>query len=449
MAVVPRKRAGGIVYGVSTSRPGHPDHWELVGPNRREAERINALRKREVKAGTFRPTSEVTDATLVRSFAARWLEKRTNRSADNDHGLITKHVLSVDWFASLQMGEVRPRHLLRLISELEAGTLSKKSVALVMGLLRVMFRDAVIDDVLPSSPYVVPRGTLKRSGVKRFPYTVAEAAALMRLPAAAREQVWNLIAFYTGARCGEVCGLRWGDWDESPSPLGALIIERQYGGEVLKTERPRIVPVHQALAVALRWWRETWPIYFLRAPRPEDLIVPRFVSGDIEPMTKSAAYKAWLRSCKAAGVTNRSVHSTRHTFITVARRNGADKEAVELVTHNPKGTIVDRYTTREWSELCNAVACVRYDEVDRLVDGRSVTSGITAPEPGLEPGGSRASLEKVAPNERIRSLLGRPDSRCSPEPDAGVDARQPGPTGPAPAGFPEGANGPAEPWRAA
>ena len=81
----------------------------------------------------------------------------------------------------------------------------------------------------------------------------------------------------------------------------------------------------------------------------------------IEPQTKSSAYKAWIRSCLAAGVTNRSVHSTRHTFITHAQRGGADRRVVELVTHNPKGTIVDVYTTRDWSELCAAVAALAFD----------------------------------------------------------------------------------------
>lgn len=360
MAVVPRKRKRGMVYGVLTSWSGGED-WELIGPNKREAERIDAMRKREVKAGTFRPGA-ITDAASVRAFAERWLEKRTNRTAENDRSLIRRHVLTVTWFASARMADVRPKDILKLAEELKGGTLSPKSVSLVMGLVRVMFRDAVIDDVLQASPYVVPRGTLKRSGKKRTPYEAAEAWALMSGAVGERERVWNAIAFYTGARCGEVCGLRWGDWDEAPAPLGCLTIERQYDGQVLKTERPRVAPVHPELARVLTWWRDRWSFHFLRRPGTNDLICPRSVlGGELEPLTKNAAYKAWIRSCKAAKVTNRSVHSTRHTFITHAQRGGAEQKLVELITHNAKGTIIDRYTTRSWAELCQATLSVQYD----------------------------------------------------------------------------------------
>ena len=442
MAVIPRKRASGTVYGVSTSWRGRK-YWELVGKNRREAEGIDAKRKREVKLGTFKPGA-ISDAAAVATVAAHWLDKRRNRSAENDRMLIERHVLTKPdpadpknkerlptSFAAMRMSDVRGVDIDNLVDALEdAGELSKKSISLVMGAVRVMFSDAVRADVIGASPYNVKHGRLKRSGVKRFPYTVSEAADLMRASVGERECIWNLLAFYTGARCGEICGLCWKDWDEAPVPLGALVIERQYAGEVLKTERPRIVPVHPALAAALRWWRDRWSFYFLRTPGADDLIVPRH-GHEQSPiaMTKSAAYKAWLRSCKAAKVTNRSVHSTRHTFITVARRNGADKEAVELVTHNPKGTIVDRYTTREWAELCAAVACVSYDPPRSIDDG----SG-----DGLSPcsviDGSRAWTRTSGSGRNIGESDDKSESSQHRAPlllwgiakgDAGVDARQP------------------------
>lgn len=420
MAVVPRKRKGRVVYGVLTSWAGGK-HWELVGTNRREADQRDRLRLAEVKAGTFRP-GELTDAASVKAFAEHWLELRSNRSAENDRALVRRHVLSVRWFAELRMSEVRPKHVLRLIGELGAGTLSKKSVSLVMGLVRVMFRDAVIDDVLVASPYVVPRGTLKRSGERRTPYEAAEVRALLGASVGERERIWNAIAFYTGARCGEVCGLRWGDWNEDPSPLGALRIERQYGGQVLKTERARLVPVHPELAALLAAWRDRWSFFFLRRPEPGDLIVPSLDGASSQ--TKSSAYKAWIRSCKASGVSNRSVHSTRHTFITMAQRGGADRRVVELITHNPKGTIVDVYTTRDWAEYCRAVLCLSYGPFDASVDvgsngsensGSSAWTRTTENAPKAEESGVNQENES-GPVALISS--GKPVS------DAPVDARR-------------------------
>jgi hypothetical protein len=72
--------------------------------------------------------------------------------------------------------------------------------------------------------------------------------------------------------------------------------------------------------------------------------------------TKSSAYKAWRRALETVGVENRSLHSTRSTFISVARSNGADKDRVESITNNSSGSIIDDYTTWEWFALCSAVA---------------------------------------------------------------------------------------------
>jgi integrase len=421
MAVVPRKRKSGVVYGVLTSWAGGK-HWELVGANRREAEQLDRKRLREVESGSFRP-GELTDAATFRAFADSWLERRTNRTADNDRGLVRRHVLPLAWFAELRMADIRPRDVLRLIETLQAGELAPKSVTLVMGIVRVMFRDAVIGDVLSATPYVVPRGTLKRAGEKRLPYTAAEARALLGDQVGERERIWNALAFYTGARCGEVCGLRWGDWDEAPVPLGALRIERQYGGQVLKTERPRIAPVHPELAALLAGWRDRWPLYFLRRPEATDLICPRLVApGETPgPLTKSAAYKAWIRSCGVAKVTNRSVHSTRHTFITLAQRGGADHRVVELVTHNPKGRIIDVYTTRDWSELCAAVLCLSFDAPLDVGSNGSENSGSSAWTR------SRATSAKDEQNEKSSVTDGDPEPLNLPGRvvlDAPVDARR-------------------------
>lgn len=361
MAVVPRKRKRGLVYYVATSWEGG-QHWELVGKNKREAEQLDSQRKREVKDRSFRP-GRVTDAASVETFALGWLKTRKNRAADNDRLLIERHVLAVRWFAELRMSDVRPRHVIKLIDALrEAGKLAEKTIALALGLVRVMFRDAVIDETLSATPYVVPRDKLTREGETREPYTIEEARALTSDAVAERDRMWTLLAFYTGARCGEICGLRWSDWDLSPAPLSSLKVERQYDGEdgnaKTKTKRGRVVPVHPRLAAELETWRARWAVHFLRRPLPSDPIVP---GPGAEPMTKSSAYKGWRRACVAAGVTNRSVHSTRHTFITLTQRFGAPEKTVLRITHNPKGTIIDTYNHRDWSEFCSAVLCLPFD----------------------------------------------------------------------------------------
>jgi integrase len=427
MAVVPRKRKGGkVMYGVLTSWPGGKPHWELVGPNKREAEALDRQRKREVKDGTFRP-GEMTGESSVAAYAALWLAGRTNRAADLDRVAMRGHVLSRSWFANLPMSDVRPKHVLKLIAELKAqGTLAPKTITNLMALVRVMFRDAAIEEVVAASPYVVPRGVLKRSGKKRAPYTPAEFELLVSEVVGERERVWNALAFFLGLRLGEVCGLRWGDYDLLPKPLGAMNVVRQYVDSVLKTERPRVAPVHPFLAEVLRAWRARWSLHFLRQPGPDDAIVP---VADGSPMTRSSAYKMWLRSCKAAGVDNRSVHSTRHTFITLTQRGGADRRIVELITHNPKQEIIDVYTTRDWSEFCAVVLCLPVpaatpvQPLDAALHASSKSASNWAPTQGLEPRVTEESSGDSGKGDESSDDSEPPLSPGILESDAALDAR--------------------------
>jgi hypothetical protein len=96
--------------------------------------------------------------------------------------------------------------------------------------------------------------------------------------------------------------------------------------------------------------------FFLREPRPEDLIVP---SRTWKCRSSGTSHKGPQDDCAALGIPGRRVHDTRHTFISLARRDGARKDVLERITHNAAGDIVDRYTTFDWAPLCEAVASLR------------------------------------------------------------------------------------------
>ena len=150
----------------------------------------------------------------------------------------------------------------------------------------------------------------------------------------------------------------------APQPLAALTIDDQYEGRPLKSDgkdkvRPRVAPVHPLLAEILKGWCELWELHYGRKPHAEDFIVPRQVTKTgSKAHTKSSAYKAWRRLCDIAGVQNRSLHSTRHTFATIARRAGGDEKRIEKVTHNAKGTTLDTYTHWDWAPICEDISLI-------------------------------------------------------------------------------------------
>ena len=374
MGVVARKLVdGSLVYWLSFTWQGKRV-WEHAGKVARAAERLEAQRLREVALGTYQPP-QMRTATTAGQWIGSWVEKRATRNADDETSNVRRYVLACKWFASMPLNELRPKHLLKLVDELKSTTsettgqlLSPKTVANVYGTIRTSLRDARFAELLDVDPCVLPRGTFKRRarGALRTPYTAEEVTALISDEKIAPDfRVWNALAFFTGMREGEVCGRRFRDWNRNADPLGALTVDTQYKDQPLKTEdrkgdQPRKVPVHPELAIILeRWFRDGWAVMHGRAPTPNDWIVPKR-KGDgaiVEPHTKSTAYKSWRRSCRLAGVENRSLHSSRHTFVSLARRGGARKDVVEQITHNATGDIVDEYTTWDWAPLCEAVRC--------------------------------------------------------------------------------------------
>lgn len=47
--------------------------------------------------------------------------------------------------------------------------------------------------------------------------------------------------------------------------------------------------------------------------------------------------------------------------MTLCRVDGARKDILEMVSHNPRGNIVDIYTTMPWPSLCEEVAKLKVE----------------------------------------------------------------------------------------
>lgn len=370
VSIVTRQTKGGPIYWVTYRYQGK-QLWERIGGNRRDAERRDATVKRQLQSCSFDPSEAEKRLPLtVRQYGVAWLGTRTNKSATDDRQRLTDHVLSREWFAEMRMDDVRAKHMRKLASELKRD-LGWKTAKNTYGVTRTMMRRASADEIITKDPCADLENQFDDGHhgkqEERQPYTLTEAATLVY-----DERIrWDVrvllgLAFFAGLREGEVCGRRWRDIDRGTRPLWCMDVASQYGGEELKTKRSRKVPVHRELqAILEQWEREGFRLLMRRQPEPDDFIVPNASPWrNADHHTKSTLYKQFRRACEATGVEPRTLHSTRHTFITWARRFGADAGDLAAVTHNAKGTIVDGYTHRQWEPLCEAVSRFRVERVD-------------------------------------------------------------------------------------
>jgi integrase len=331
---------------------------------------LERKRKREVKAGTYvrgrRPTMPFGEYLKI------WGAERINRNSVDDRRIIKTHLASREWLIAIACEELRPRHAERLVRELKTTVsaqtgrpLAEKYVSNIYGLFCTACSDARRAELMFVDPCLLPRGLLSRKYRRgtREPYTAGEVGALV-----ARYDEASLFAallLLTGMREGEACGLRFRDVDLDAKPLGCIELTVQYEGQLLKAERgarerSRRIPIHPLLAEGLAWWcAEGFERTNCRKPTPDDFLVPRREQGDVRRLvhhTRKTGGILWQRARTLAGVRNRTLHSTRHTFITMARRGGARAEVVERITHNasaPLSTttrtgIGSRYARPSW-----------------------------------------------------------------------------------------------------
>jgi integrase len=377
MAVVPRKRKTGptVYYAVNDwpQKPGKSKQQaEKVGTSKRDAEVRDRAMKKEIAAGTYVPPSGRARDT-VGIFGPLWLDQRTNTYAATERQVWARYVTPRTWLMDLPLEDVEPvDHIDRLVAELRAERkddgsrrLTDKTIANLLGILSLMFDAAVRARKCLRNPVVLAPRTLKRSPQREKeiyqPGEVAVLVAHHRIPWPVR--VLNAFCEFAGFRMGEACGRRIRDLDLGAPILPAITVRDQYNGLPLKTERPRIVPMHPLLREVLEaWLSEGFELYTGRKPTPDDFVVPAIGARAKQPCwTRSQYYKAFVETAKLAGVRPRSVHSTRHTFISLCRRGGARKDVLERITHNARGDMVDQYTHLDWEPLCEAVLCLRLD----------------------------------------------------------------------------------------
>jgi integrase len=333
--------------------------------DKRLAESFERSRRKQVKDGTWQPGGRAGRTTIA-AYAERWIERQKGRGLATARDMETRlrtYVLPA--LGTMAIDEVRPRHVIAFVEELIAARhLSPRSVHHVYDVLRGLYRDAQIAELVIASPCVLPPGTLPK---KRDKVPGWRAGALFTRPEIEQlisdervpldRRTYYALLFFGGLRHGEGAGRRWRDYDPVAGPLGRLVVATQYDGKELKTENPRVVPVHPVLAALLAEWKLSgFGTYFGRSPRPDDWLVP---SRRGKHRTVRHTLRRLHEDLERLGLRERRTHDLRRTFVTLARADGADRDVLRVITHGPPSDVIDLYTSWPWATLCAAVSCLR------------------------------------------------------------------------------------------
>lgn len=309
------------------------------------------------------------DTSTVLAWAEEWKKHRTGWNAKPEWRQQQRHVLPE--LGAMKIADVRPKHIRDVVRRLKAKGLAPRTIKNIWWVMSSMFSDAIVEELIETSPCVLkkkdrpaPARDKDRTWRKSAVYSRAEVELLIssELVPIDRRVAWAL-NFGGLGRLGELSALRWRHYDEGRGPLGCLTVESSYTRvnkveKATKTEVAREVPVHPTLAAILAEWRlHGWFATFGRHPKPSDLVLPNRAGRHI---TDNNLYMGRQHDFEALGIRPRTWHDGRRTFISLGQADGARRDVLKAITHNP-GEVMDGYTVFPWPTLCEAVACLKLE----------------------------------------------------------------------------------------
>jgi len=220
-------------------------------------------------------------------------------------------------------------------------TLSDSTVARIHGMLHTAMDDAVKEHLIPKNPTL---GTNPPKKQKPEIQILNETQYQIFMDAIKDDPIWHDLFFTeikTGLRRGEICGLKWTDFDEEN---GKLCIKRS----VSKVTKAKIVEGETKTATGKR-------IIYL-APSVIKVLMERKAKSKSEwifenpldasrPVSPESVYNRMKVILKKADLPNIRFHDLRHTFATHALTSGVDAKTLSgILGHTNASFTLDIYT---------------------------------------------------------------------------------------------------------
>jgi integrase len=235
-----------------------------------------------------------------------------------------------------RLDEIRRQDVQDVMDGLRARGLAPSTVRDALKPLLVVYRTAIRDEIVPSSPCVsveLDRATGKRQRVA----TPAEAAALLEALPLDERALWAT-AFYAGLRQGELAALR---WSEVNLDAGVLTVAGSYDFKNHVFVDAKSVAGQGRRVAAPEPLKRYLQEHRLRSGRRTGLVFGRTADAPFTPTWKNkVARRAWL----AAGMTPITMHECRHSFASFLVAAGANvKDVQTALGHVRAQTTLDVY----------------------------------------------------------------------------------------------------------
>ncbi|MEY4468722.1 MAG: hypothetical protein RLZZ87_46 [Actinomycetota bacterium] len=339
-----------------------------VGGFATEKEAKLARDKARVAIGT---NSYIGSTSLtVGEFLNQWIELHANQLKPSTLYSYSRNIRSnlIPYIGHIKLQDLRPAHVQNLYAQLLERGLAHRSVHYAGSVLKTAVKYAVdVEGLLLTNP-VSKVATPKGVGSIPTPWNVTELSEFLAKAKTHRLYFYFHLSAYTGARRGELCALRWSDFDghsitvnKSRTKAGNEVVELNStkGGtngqrrvaldpetiEAFNAHRKRQLIERMAIGSG---WTETGYVFTREDGLPIDLHTPTHLFAKI---------------AKRAGLRHNRLHDLRHLHATELLRLGEPLHVVAqrlghrdaMVTATVYAHVSDQQAETASSKFANAV----------------------------------------------------------------------------------------------
>jgi len=203
----------------------------------------------------------------------------------------------------------------------------------VTGILKPAFEEAIIQEYIKTSPFIVSYPTLK-SNYEMNPFSLKEIQLILDTATGWFKNFLG-VAFFTGARTGEILALEWSDINFEESTI-SINKTRTKG----LTKRPKTKSSIRTIDMLSQ------AEYFLKEQRKITGLSKKVFSNKGKFFHSSVSFcKVWKKLLEECNLEYRSIYQTRHSFASNMISNGEDPFWVaQTMGHKNMNITLDRYS---------------------------------------------------------------------------------------------------------
>ena len=318
---------------------------------------------------------EFDENTLLGEWLSYWLDtyvKPIAKPSSYEHyrDNCEKHIIPS--LGEIPIGEISAKMLQRFFNGQartgnlrDHGPLSTKSMRNMRVVLDVAFKQAVSEDVVSHNP--VPLTAIKSCKTRRPEVMTDAMQEQLEQYLFHNRNIYHpgiILALYTGLRRGEVCALRWRNYNEV---TGKLTVEqtvrrltnydaapgepktRLVFNEVKTDSSDRILVMPMVVPDMLKEQKRRF-IQQFHFPREDDFIIFSKNGGVTDPDNLQHYFSRLLRKL---GLEHVKFHAIRHTFATRAIENGIDVSTVSGILGHADVTTTTHFYVRPREKAMN------------------------------------------------------------------------------------------------